>query len=148
MSGRRRKKQEQQKEQKQAQKGPPERVRLDKWLWAARFFKTRSLAQQAVEGGKVQAEGQRLKPGRDITTGMTLTIRQGWDDWIVEVIDLSEQRRGAPEARQLYRELPESIEHREEQAARRRMQPTLQQPAAKPDKRDRRLRQKLKQGDL
>lgn len=126
----------------------PDRVRLDKWLWAARFFKTRSLAKQAVEGGKVQAEGQKLKPGREIDSGLILTVRQGWDDRTVEVLALSEHRRSAPEAQQLYRELPESVERRERLAAQRRMQPTLSQPAAKPDKRDRRLRQKLKQGDL
>lgn len=126
----------------------PERVRLDKWLWAARFFKTRSIAKQAVEGGKVQAEGQKLKPGREIGRGLILTLRQGWDERTVEVLDLSEQRRTAPEAQQLYRELPESVEKRERLAAQRKMQPSLNQPAAKPDKRDRRLRQKLKQGEL
>ncbi|MGM0632609.1 MAG: RNA-binding S4 domain-containing protein [Pseudomonadota bacterium] len=125
-----------------------DRVRLDKWLWAARLFKTRSIAKQAVEGGKVQAEGQKLKPGREIGTGLILTVRQGWDERTIEVLDLSEQRRSAPEAQQLYRELPESIEKREREALQRKAQPTLSQPAAKPDKRDRRLRQKLKQGDL
>lgn len=126
----------------------PERVRLDKWLWAARLYKTRSIAKQAVEGGKVQAEGQKLKPGREIDSGMILTVRQGWDERTIEVLALSEQRRSAPEAQQLYRELPESVEKRERLAAQRKMQPTLSQPAAKPDKRDRRLRQKLKHGEL
>lgn len=129
-------------------KNPSDGVRLDKWLWAARLYKTRSIARQAVESGKVQASGQKLKPGREITRGITLTVRQGWDERTIEVLDLSGQRRSAPEARQLYRELPESIEKRERLAMQRKMQPTLSQPAAKPDKRDRRLRQKLKQGDL
>lgn len=127
---------------------PPERVRLDKWLWAARLYKTRSIAKQAVEGGKVQAAGQKLKPGREIERGLSLTVRQGWDERTIEVLELSEQRRSAPEAQQLYRELPESIEKRERLAAQRKMQPALSQPAARPDKRDRRLRQKLKQGEL
>jgi len=127
---------------------PPDRVRLDKWLWAARLYKTRAIAKQAVEGGKVQAEGQKLKPGREIDTGLILTVRQGWDERTIEVLALSGQRRSAAEAQQLYRELPESVEKRERLAAQRKMQPTLRQPSAKPDKRDRRLRQKLKQGDL
>lgn len=96
------------------------KVRIDKWLWAARFFKTRSLAKQAVEGGKVQSQGQKLKPSKEITVGLMLTIRQGYDDKTVEVLALSEQRRGAPEAALLYRETPESIAEREERAAQRK----------------------------
>ncbi len=96
------------------------KVRIDKWLWAARFFKTRSLAKQAVEGGKVQSQGQKLKPSKEITTGLMLTVRQGYDDKTVEVLALSEQRRGAPEAALLYRETPESIAEREERAAQRK----------------------------
>lgn len=96
------------------------KVRIDKWLWAARFFKTRSLAKQAVEGGKVQSQGQKLKPSKEITTGLLLTVRQGYDDKTVEVLALSEQRRGAPEAALLYQETPESIAEREERAAQRK----------------------------
>ncbi len=120
-------------------------VRLDKWLWAARLFKTRALAKQAVESGKVQAEGQRLKPGREMSTGMTLTVRQGWDERTLVVTGLSEQRRGAPEAAQLYQETAESIARRENQGEQRRLHALLLQPLAKPDKKDRRARQALKQ---
>ncbi|WP_020207574.1 RNA-binding S4 domain-containing protein [Gilvimarinus chinensis] len=97
-----------------------EKVRIDKWLWAARFFKTRSIAKQAIEGGKITADGQRIKPSREITTGVSLTIRQGWDDKTVEVLVLSDQRRGAPEAQKLYRETEQSIALREQRAAERK----------------------------
>lgn len=99
---------------------PAERVRLDKWLWAARFFKTRSLAKQAIEGGKVHYNGARSKVSREVEIGARLTIRQGWDDKEVEVIALSDQRRGAPEAQLLYRETTASVEKRELHAAQRR----------------------------
>lgn len=121
-----------------------EGVRLDKWLWAARLFKTRALAKQAVESGKVQAEGQRLKPGRDMSIGMLLTVRQGWDERTLLVTGLSEQRRGAPEAALLYSETPESIAKRENVGEQRRLHALLEQPLARPDKKDRRLRQELK----
>lgn len=97
-----------------------DKVRIDKWLWAARFFKTRNLAKQALEGGKVQCDGQKVKPSKDITTGLTLTIRQGYDDKVVLVKALSDKRRGAPEAQLLYEETPESITKREERAAQRK----------------------------
>lgn len=89
-----------------------EKVRIDKWLWAARFFKTRSLAKQAIEGGKVHCNGQRIKASKDITTGLLLTIRNGWDEKEIQVIALSEQRRGAPEASLLYQETEKSIAKR------------------------------------
>ncbi len=97
-----------------------EKVRIDKWLWAARFFKTRSLAKQAIEGGKVHAEGQRVKASKEISTGALLTIRQGWDEKVVEVVALSDQRRGADIAQTLYRETDESIAKREQYAADRK----------------------------
>jgi ribosome-associated heat shock protein Hsp15 len=90
-----------------------EKVRIDKWLWAARFFKTRNLAKQAIEGGKVHCDGQRVKASKEITVNTHLTIRQGWDQKEVKVIKLSDQRRGAPEAALLYEETPESIAKRE-----------------------------------
>lgn len=124
------------------------KVRLDKWLWAARFFKTRALAKQAVESGKVQTDGQKMKPGREIQVGLSLTIRQGWDEKTLEVLGLSEQRRGAPEAQQLYRETEDSIRQREERSAQRKMQAIHLQDPGRPDKRDRRLRQRIKQGDF
>jgi len=126
-----------------------EKVRIDKWLWAARFYKTRSLAKQAIEGGKVRNEGQRIKPSREITTGTLLTIRQGWDDLTVEVIALSDQRRGAPEAQALYRETADSREKRETHIAQRKL---LNQhnapPETKPTKKQRRQIHRFIQQDL
>ncbi|WP_444920375.1 RNA-binding S4 domain-containing protein [Microbulbifer sp. CnH-101-G] len=96
-----------------------EKVRIDKWLWAARFFKTRSIAKQAIEGGKVHADGHRVKASKDLTVGALLSIRQGWDLIEVEVIDLSDQRRGAEVARTLYRETEDSIARREKERSER-----------------------------
>ena len=120
-------------------------VRLDKWLWAARLFKTRAMAKQAVESGKVQAEGQRLKPGREMSVGMLLTVRQGWDERVLLVTGLSEQRRSAPEAALLYRETEESVAKRQQVGEQRRLHALLEQPVTRPDKKDRRLRQALRQ---
>jgi ribosome-associated heat shock protein Hsp15 len=120
-------------------------VRLDKWLWAARLFKTRAIAKQAVESGKVHVEGQRLKPGREMSVGMLLTVRLGWDERILLVTGLSEQRRGAPEAALLYRETEESVAKRQQVGEQRRLHALLEQPMTKPDKKDRRLRQALRQ---
>ncbi|WP_295803575.1 S4 domain-containing protein [uncultured Microbulbifer sp.] len=97
-----------------------EKVRIDKWLWAARFFKTRSIAKQAIEGGKVHADGQRVKASKEITAGTLLKIRQGWDEKEVEIIALSDQRRGADIAQTLYRETETSIAKREQYAAERK----------------------------
>lgn len=97
-----------------------DKVRIDKWLWAARFFKTRNRAKQAIDGGKVHCDGQRVKPSKDLAVGHTLTIRQGWDEKTVEVIALSDQRRGAADAALLYRETDESIALRERYAAERK----------------------------
>lgn len=96
------------------------RIRLDKWLWAARFYKTRSLAKQAIEGGKVQYNGARCKVSKEVETGATLTLRTGWDEREVEILALSDQRRGAPEAATLYRESADSIAQREKRAAERK----------------------------
>jgi ribosome-associated heat shock protein Hsp15 len=82
----------------------PEKVRLDKWLWAARFFKTRSQATTAINGGKVHADGERVKPGREARIGMRLSIRAHDTEWEVEVTALSDRRGPATEARRLYRE--------------------------------------------
>ena len=96
------------------------KVRIDKWLWAARFFKTRNLAKQAIEGGKIHCDGHRVKVSKEITTGLYLTIRQNMDEKTVLVTALSEQRRGAPEAALLYQETEESRTQREELAAQRK----------------------------
>lgn len=97
-----------------------EKVRIDKWLWAARFFKTRALAKAAIEGGKIHIDGQRTKPSKEIVTGCSLRIRKGWDEKEVIVQALSDQRRGAPEAAMLYQETSESIAKRETEAAQRK----------------------------
>lgn len=96
------------------------KVRLDKWLWAARFFKTRALAKNAIEGGKVHYDGQRCKVSKTVDLGAKLEIRQGFDEKTVVVVAISDQRRGAPEAQLLYEETPESIKLRMDEAERRR----------------------------
>lgn len=123
-----------------------QKLRLDKWLWAARFFKTRSLAKAAVEGGKVHLDGARVKVSREISVGDRLQIRQGWDEKVVEVTALSDQRRGAPEAMQLYQETPESIERREaEAAARKAAGGMIDRPAQRPNKKQRRQIHRFKE---
>ena len=96
-----------------------ERLRVDKWLWAARFYKTRSIAKTAIEGGKVHLDGQRVKVSREISIGERLTVKQGWDEKEVVVKALSDQRGPAPIAQTLYEETPESIERREREARRK-----------------------------
>lgn len=96
------------------------KVRIDKWLWAARFFKTRSLAKAAINGGKIHCAGQKVKPSREVTLGLMLSIRHGFDEKLVEVMALSEQRRGAPEAAKLYAETAASIAARETRSAERK----------------------------
>lgn len=96
------------------------KVRVDKWLWAARFFKTRNLAKQALDGGKIHCDGQRIKASKEILVGLVLTIRQDLDEKIVVVKALSDQRRGAPEAALLYEETEESKQAREKRSAERK----------------------------
>ncbi len=116
-----------------------DRLRLDKWLWAARFFKTRSLAKAAIEGGKVQLAGQRVKVSREIAAGDILQIRQGWDERVVTVKGLSDQRRGAAEAQLLYEETAASLAKREaEAAARKAAGGMIDRPPGRPDKKQRR----------
>ncbi len=132
------------KQQQNNKDGSQTRLRLDKWLWAARFYKTRSLAKQAIEGGKVQCDGNRAKPAKEIEVGAEVRLRQGFDERTVVVRALSEQRRGAPEAQLLYDETAESIKLREDLAEQRKSQPKLMTPS-KPNKRDRRLIHRFKQ---
>ena len=116
-----------------------QRVRLDKWLWAARFYKTRSLAKEAVEGGKVHYNSQRCKPGRLVEPGATLTLRLGYLEKVVVVDEVSERRRGAPEAQKLYHETEDSIKKREDLSWQRKtMQAAQLPPARRPSKKDRR----------
>lgn len=121
------------------QEGVVDSVRLDKWLWAARFFKTRALAKKAIEGGKVHYNGTRTKTSKSVEVGALIRVPQGWDIWEVEVMALSDQRRGAPEARELYRETSESAERRaRETEARRLTNQAMQHPLKRPDKKQRR----------
>ncbi len=117
-----------------------ESVRIDKWLWAARFFKTRSLAKEAVDGGKVQYNQQRCKPGKIIELGASIKIRQGWVDKVVIVKAISSQRKNATLAQLLYDETEESIALREKMLLERKQHQGDQvHPQRRPNKRDRRL---------
>ncbi|MBD3898113.1 ribosome-associated heat shock protein Hsp15 [Halomonas sp. ML-15] len=125
-------------------------VRLDKWLWAARFFKTRQLAKKAIEGGKVHYNGARAKTSKAVELGALVRVPQGWDILEVEVVALSGQRRGAPEARELYRETADSVARRQREAeARRLTNQAMQHPLKRPDKKQRReiTRFQRRQGD-
>ena len=97
-----------------------EKVRLDKWLWAARFYKTRTLAKDMIEGGKVHYEGQRVKPSREVIVGATIRLRQGVDERIVVVTGLSGKRGNATQAATLYQETEDSITAREQAVANRK----------------------------
>ena len=123
-----------------------EKLRLDKWLWAARFFKTRSLAKAAIEGGKVHLGGQRVKVSKEVSVGDTLQIRQGLDEKVVEIKALSGQRRSATEAQLLYVETEASIKKREsEAAARKAAGGMIDKPANRPTKKQRRQIHRFKQ---
>lgn len=122
-------------------------VRLDVWLWAARFFKTRALAKQAIEGGKIEVQGQGAKASRLLRTGDRLQVRRGEDLFEIEVAGLSDKRGSATVAQSLYVESEASRENRLRLAAERRAAVAgYRPPATKPDKRARRLIQAL--GDL
>lgn len=114
-------------------------VRLDKWLWAARFYKTRGLAKDAIENGKVHYNSTRPKPSRVVGVGAMIRMRVGWMEKTVEILDISDKRRGAPEAQALYRETQESVEKREQLAAERKAQQATQiAPDHRPTKKERR----------
>lgn len=117
----------------------PDRLRVDKWLWAARFFKTRSLAADAVEGGKVHVNGERVKPAKTLRVGDALAIRIGPYAWNVAVLGLSDRRGPAPEAQKLYSEGEESRLAREAVAAQvRAARPTNPLHKGRPTKKARR----------
>jgi ribosome-associated heat shock protein Hsp15 len=122
-------------------------MRLDKWLWAARFYKTRSLAQQAIEAGRVRLGGERVKPSRAVAAGDLLAIRVQEFDWEVAVRELSERRGPAAEARRLYEESEHSRRRREDLLAERKL---AVEPAralqGRPTKRDRRVLERLRRG--
>ncbi|MBB1202029.1 ribosome-associated heat shock protein Hsp15 [Enterobacteriaceae bacterium 89] len=127
---------------------PTEAVRLDKWLWAARFYKTRAVAREMIEGGKVHYNGQRSKPGKVVELHATLTLRQGNDERTVIVKGITEQRRPATVATLLYEETAESIEKREKMAVARKLNAlTMPHPDRRPDKKERRDLMRFKHGD-
>ncbi len=115
-----------------------EKVRLDKWLWAARFFKTRALAKEAIEGGKVHCRGERCKPGKEPRVGDEYQIRQGFDERSVVVRELSVVRRGAAQAQLLYAETDDSLARREAAAALRKAGALGLQTDGRPSKKQRR----------
>ena len=115
------------------------KIRLDKWLWAARFYKTRAVAKEAIEGGKVHLNGQRCKPGKEPKTGDELVLRTGWDEKTVIVKELHDKRQKAELAQQLYEETAESIKAREEAAENRKaLRGATPRPERRPDKKQRR----------
>lgn len=120
------------------------RLRLDKWLWTARFFKTRSLAQDAVDGGKVKLNGQAVKASREVKAGDVLDLTVGQTHWTVTVLAVNPLRRPAPEAQQLFAESPESARCREAEKEQRTLAPPPGQDAgSRPTKRDRRQRERF-----
>jgi len=120
-----------------------ESVRLDKWLWAARFYKTRQIARDAVEHNRVKVNGDRAKPSRVMHIGMELTIEQGWEEKTVVVLALSDKRGSAKDAALLYEETPDSRALRERKALERKAQAQTQPDyGRRPDKRERRERER------
>jgi len=117
-----------------------DKVRIDKWLWAARFFKTRSMAAQAVTGGKVQVNGARIKPARVVQPGDELRIRRGEFEFIVIVLVAADKRRPAKEAQLLYEETESSLQQRQEMREQKRLEAASKMygPMKRPDKRSRR----------
>jgi ribosome-associated heat shock protein Hsp15 len=123
-------------------------LRLDKWLWAARFFKTRSLAVDAVAGGKVLLNEARIKPAKTVEVGDRVAIRQGPYQLVVEVLALSDKRGPAAQAQKLYRETEESRTRREALALELKAQVQNVPPARKPSKKDRRDIKRFKSGSM
>jgi ribosome-associated heat shock protein Hsp15 len=120
-------------------------VRFDKWLWAARFYKTRGLCKEAIDGGKVSYNGSKGKASRSVEVGALITLKLGFDEKTVEVLALSDQRRGAPEAQTLYQETPESIEKREKRALQHKTLGGRIMADHRPNKKERRDIKQLKQ---
>lgn len=126
---------------------PGESVRIDKWLWASRFFKTRALATEAVTGGKVHVNGERVKPARPVRRGDVLSIRRGPYEFVVEVQGVSSRRGPAREAQQLYEETEASRSRREMLQAQRKAQAAaVPVPDHKPNKKERRELMRLRKG--
>ncbi|KHN53834.1 ribosome-associated heat shock protein Hsp15 [Pectobacterium fontis] len=125
-----------------------EAVRLDKWLWAARFYKTRAIAREMIDGGKVHYNGQRGKPSKQVELHAEIKLRQGNDERTVIVLAVSGQRRSATEAQALYQETTASIEKREKLTLARKLNAlTMPHPDRRPDKKERRDLIKFKYSD-
>lgn len=123
-------------------------VRLDKWLWAARFYKTRAIAREMIEGGKVHYNGQRTKPSKVVEREAELVLLQGNDRRTVIVKEITDKRGPATVAVTLYQETPESIENREKIALARKMNAlSMPNPERRPDKKERRDLMKFKYGE-
>lgn len=126
------------------------RQRIDRWLWASRFYKTRPLARAAVSGGRVEVNGARAKPAKNVAVGDVVAIRGSMTTWVVVVQGLNEQRRPAPQAATLYEETPESLAARErEREQRRERKAAVVFDHHRPDRRERRasIRFRKRQGD-
>lgn len=127
-----------------SQQNNVESMRVDKWLWVARFFKTRSISKAAIEGGKVHHNSERVKVSKEVRVGMELTIQQGFDRKTIVIKALSAIRGAAPIAQQLYTETEVSIARRELLATQRKLH-NLARPEHRPSKKDRRQISKFKQ---
>ncbi len=129
---------------------PLESIRIDKWLWTARFFKTRSLATEAVSGGKIHVDKQRVKPSKEIKMGTKLEIHKDGFEWLITVKGISEQRVSAKEAALLYEESLESVEKRAKQIDVKREERKFlgfQKPEHKPNKKNRDLIHRFKRAE-
>ncbi len=123
------------------------KLRIDKWLWAARFFKTRSLAIAAIESGKVLINEVRVKPAKSVDVGDAIALRLGPYQFVVEVLGLSDKRGPAPQAQKLYKETEESVKRREELAFERKAQAQIvERGEGRPTKKDRRDIERFKSG--
>ncbi|MEB2359923.1 MAG: RNA-binding S4 domain-containing protein [Bryobacteraceae bacterium] len=128
-----------------ARNGPSDRVRIDKWLWAARFFKTRSLAARACDLGRVEMNGQQCKPSREVRPGDLLRVKNDAGDFQLEILALSQMRGPAAVAQALYRETDASRESRRQLAEERKAMPYFEAPGeGRPSKRDRRQIDRLR----
>lgn len=117
----------------------PQKVRIDKWLWAARFYKTRSIAKDMVEGGKVHYDGHRVKPSKEVSMGASIRLRQGFDEKTVIVTGISDRRGNATMAATLYQETEESLAAREANAEQRKaLSKSIPTPMGRPNKKERR----------
>jgi ribosome-associated heat shock protein Hsp15 len=119
-----------------------ESLRIDKWLWCARFFKSRAAAQEAVAGGRVHVNGERVKPSRAVRAGDVVTVTREPHEWEVTVTGIPARRGPAPEARMHYEETSQSIQQREARRQSARYDPAA--PAARPDKHDRQALRRLR----